>query len=143
MTNRPKGMTEEEIALFLKRMDEAPNKKKAIFSFREVTAAHRERILNFMAKKGYTYQDVADLMASEGEGVSGVSVSSYLRGSKTQAPIPKKKRPRAAKGKTPDTKSPDIEKVSEVRKPSEAIPTAPLTGIEKFKMLGGIDGVDF
>lgn len=63
MANTPKGMTDEEIGAFIQKLDEMPVKKKTVYSNREVAAMHSERILSFMEEKGYSFQDVAEMMA--------------------------------------------------------------------------------
>jgi len=102
MATTRKGMTSEELESFIQKLDDMPVKKKTIFSNREIATQHRERILNFMEEKGYSFQDVAEMMAEGENAITGGTLASYLRGDKVKASV-KKTRKAAPPRKTPST----------------------------------------
>ncbi len=102
MANTLKGMTDEEIEAFIQKLDTLPVKKKTVYSNREVAAMHSERILSFMKEKGYSFQDVAEMMATDQNKITGSTLASYLRGDKKKSGV-KKSRKVATPQMTPPT----------------------------------------
>lgn len=139
MANTPKGMTDEEIGAFIQKLDTMPVKKKTVYSNREVAAMHRDRILSFMKEKGYSFQDVAEMMATDENKITGSTLASYLRGDKKKSGV-KKARKAATPNMTPPTHKVDADKDVE----SPEVPSSRETDNqmlhEKFARLNGSGG---
>jgi predicted transcriptional regulator len=107
-----KDMTAQEVEAFLKMLDDAPVKEKSHYSAKEVLTTHRARILKQMADKNLDHEDIARLMAGDGEGITGGTVRTYLRGdSIKKANANRKRKPKAERQTRETVKADAVESV--------------------------------
>lgn len=109
MTKKIKDMTTQEVEAFLKMLDDAPVKEKTHYSAKEVLTINKARILQQMADKNLSHEDIAKMMAGDGEGITSGTVRTYLRGDSTKKTDANRKR----KPK-PKTRPPEIAKTDDV-----------------------------
>lgn len=142
MAMQRKGMTDKELEMFIQRLDDMPVKKKTFYSHREVAAVEKDRILKFMEEKGYSFQDVAEIMAYGDKGITGGTLASYLRGDQKQSGVKMKRK--AAKAQiTPTPPTVDSDKNVENSGLVDSREAANNELRAKFAKLGGGEDAGF
>ena len=92
MLNKSKGLSNDALEEFKKKLADLPVKQKTWHSNREAVSASKDLILHAVNEKKYSYQDIADMLAAEGSSISASTLASYLRAPKKNKTAAKKTR---------------------------------------------------
>lgn len=102
MTTPKKRMTKEDVKTVTDKLKNLPMKEKNEFSAREYVQMNKDTILQAINSKGYSYQDIVDLLAEHDVQISVSTLTSYLR-----TTPPKKPNTRGARKTPPAAQRPD------------------------------------
>lgn len=112
MGKRSTKITKDGLSRFTEQLKALPIKEQTTFSNREAVAQYKDLILHVVHTKGYSIQDIAELLSEQGTTISPSTLASYLRQVKKKPGTSKKKTSIASTPRTPtkpeqfDTHSP-------------------------------------
>lgn len=86
-TKRNQVFTTKKIDSILKKLDKLPKKEKSEFSLRETIYRFRDK-LNRALKRGYSYEDLSNILAEQEVFVSVNMLRQYLRDANNKTELP-------------------------------------------------------
>lgn len=94
------NVTQQSLALATSALAELPEKPKTNYSLREAIS-QLQGVINTALDRGYTHQEIAEMLAGQGIRISPASLKSYLAASNREASAtPKRRRTSTKKAKT-------------------------------------------
>lgn len=125
MTKSMKRMTREDVKTVTDELHNLPVKEKNEFSAREYVQMNKDKILEAINTKGYSLQDIVDLLAEHSVQISASTLASYLRTASPKKPNARgaRKAPRAAQ--TKDSAQTDVAQKPDGIQNAKTSPTEP------------------